>query len=60
MNIRNDLAAGTPVTAHPTTIAKFFVVMSQSVSLSWLSSELMANGTAGLKSVAWSEPTKKG
>ncbi len=41
-------------------VAKFCVVMSPSVSLSWLSSELMANGKAGLKSVAWSEPAKKG
>jgi len=39
---------------------KFLVVMSPSVSLSWLSAELMAGGKAGLKSVAWSEITKKG
>ena len=40
-------------------ITKYTVTMTQHTPLGWLSQELMANGTAGLKSVSWSEPSKK-
>jgi hypothetical protein len=40
--------------------AKYSVTLSPSTSLSWLSQQLMANGTSGLKSVSWLEPVKKG
>ena len=41
-------------------IVKYFVLLSPTAPLSWLSSQLMADGTAGLKSVTWQEPGKKG
>ena len=37
---------------------KFSVTMTQHTPLGWLSQELMANGTAGIKSISWSEPKK--
>jgi hypothetical protein len=40
-------------------VVKYTVVLAPSTPLSWLSKELMAEGTAGLKSVSWSEPPKK-
>jgi hypothetical protein len=39
---------------------KYAVVMTQHTPIGWLGQQLMAEGTAGLKSVSWSEPTKKG
>jgi hypothetical protein len=41
-------------------IVKYNVTMSPTASLVWLNQQLMAEGTAGLKSVSWSEPSKKG
>jgi len=38
---------------------KYTISMAPSTPLGWISQELMANGTAGLKSVSWSEPPKK-
>jgi hypothetical protein len=37
---------------------RFIVKVSSSTSLAWISDQLMANGTAGLKSVSW-DPVKK-
>ena len=39
---------------------KFNVTMASTTPLSWLSQQLMADGTSGLKSVSWQEPGKKG
>ena len=39
---------------------RYSVTMMPQVSLLWLNQQLMANGASGLKSVSWSEPTKKG
>ena len=41
-------------------VVKYSVTMSPHASLGWLSEQLMANGSSGLKSVSWAEPTKKG
>ena len=41
-------------------VVKYSVTMSPHASLGWLSQQLMANGTSGLKSVSWAEPSKKG
>ena len=40
-------------------IIRYSVTMTPTTSLLWLNQELMANGTSGLKSVSWAEPTKK-
>jgi uncharacterized membrane protein YhiD involved in acid resistance len=40
-------------------VIKYTVTLAPSTPLSWLSQQLIADGTAGLKSVSWSEPTKK-
>ncbi|PWU12040.1 MAG: hypothetical protein C5B51_01470 [Terriglobia bacterium] len=39
--------------------AKYTVTLAPSTPLSWLTKELMAEGTAGLKSVSWSDSPKK-
>ena len=39
---------------------KYAVTMSQTTPIGWVSQQLMANGTAGVKSVSWSEPKTKG
>ena len=41
-------------------VVKYHVLLTPSTSLSWLSQQLMSDGTAGLKSVSWSDPPKKG
>jgi hypothetical protein len=41
-------------------IVRFNVIMTAHTPIGWLSQELMAGGSAGLKSVSWSEPSKKG
>ena len=41
-------------------VVRYQVTLEPQTSLSWLSQQLMSNGTAGLKSVSWAEPTKKG
>ena len=41
-------------------IIRFNVIMTAHTPLGWLSQELMAGGNAGLKSVSWAEPSKKG
>jgi hypothetical protein len=41
-------------------VVKYHVLLTPNTSLSWLSQQLMSDGTAGLKSVSWSEPPKKG
>jgi hypothetical protein len=38
---------------------KFTTVMAPSTPLAWITQQLTANGTAGVKSVSWSEPSKK-
>ncbi|MBI3695750.1 MAG: hypothetical protein HY238_13040, partial [Acidobacteria bacterium] len=39
-------------------VVRYSVTMDPNVSLSYLSQQLMAGGTAGLKSVSWGEPPK--
>lgn len=41
-------------------VIKYHVLLAPHTSLSWLSQQLMGDGAAGLKSVSWSEPPKKG
>ena len=41
-------------------VVKYSVTMSPGTSLVWLNKQLMAEGSGGLKSVSWAEPTKKG
>jgi uncharacterized protein DUF4956 len=38
---------------------KYTISLAPSTPLAWISQELMARGTAGIKSVSWSEPPKK-
>ena len=40
-------------------VVKYSVTMSPGTSLVWLNKQLMAEGSGGLKSVSWAEPTKK-
>jgi hypothetical protein len=39
---------------------KYSVTFPPTTSLLWLNQQLMAEGKGGLKSVSWSEPSKKG
>jgi uncharacterized membrane protein YhiD involved in acid resistance len=39
---------------------KYSVTFPPTMSLLWLNQQLMAEGKGGLKSVSWSEPSKKG
>lgn len=41
-------------------LVKYSVTMSPTASLVWLNRQLFAEGNSGLKSVSWSEPSKKG
>ena len=41
-------------------IVRYTVTLSPTASLVWLNQQLMADGKAGLKSVSWAEPSKKG
>lgn len=41
-------------------LVRYNVTMTAHTPLGWLSQELMAGGNAGIKSVSWSEPSKKG
>lgn len=41
-------------------VVKYNVTLSPTASLVWLNQQLMAEGKAGLKSVSWAEPSKKG
>lgn len=38
---------------------KYLITMPPSTPLGWITQQLMANGTAGVKSVSWGEPPKK-
>ena len=40
-------------------VVKYSVVLAPTTPLSWLSKELMGDGSAGLKAVSWAEPAKK-
>ncbi|MCX6632894.1 MAG: DUF4956 domain-containing protein [Candidatus Solibacter sp.] len=40
-------------------VVKYSVTFSPTTSLQWLNQQLMAEGTGGLKSVSWAEPSKK-
>jgi len=41
-------------------VVRYNVTMSPTASLVWLNQQLMDEGRAGLKSVSWAEPSKKG
>jgi hypothetical protein len=41
-------------------LMRYSVTLPPSASLAWLNKELMREGNAGLKSVSWAEPSKKG
>jgi hypothetical protein len=42
------------------TVVRYTVTMASTTPLHWLSQELMGDGSTGLKSVSWAEPSKKG